>query len=58
MRDARSETKNRLSHACRAIGSERRTAVDMMRCNPHTRLARFAQTGPLGRRGAFSVRTA
>jgi hypothetical protein len=30
----------------------------MMRRNPRTRLARFAQTGPLGRHGAFSLRTA
>jgi len=58
MRDARSEPENRLSHTRRPVASETRKAVDMMRRNPRTRLARFAQTGPLGRHGAFSLRTA
>jgi hypothetical protein len=58
MRDARSEPENRLSHARHPIAGESRKAADMTRCKPRTRLARFAQTVPLGRRGAVSVRMA
>jgi hypothetical protein len=58
MRDAPSETEDRLSHARSPVASKSRIAACIVR-NPRARVARDALTGPLfGRRRARSLRRA
>lgn len=61
MRDAPSETEDRLSHARSPVASKSRIAACITRIvrNPRARVARDALTGPLfGRRRARSLRRA